>query len=183
MDEDEKRKRYNAEYKRRWREKNSDISREIDKKWYRVNKDSQVYKENKAEVNKKWREKNPDKVKKWQEDNRDKVNTNKRKRREDASNRLVHNMRNRVWKALIGQAKKDRTMELVGCTPEFLMKYLEKRFKSGMTWDNYGEWHVDHIKPCASFDLTKEEEQRRCFHYTNLQPLWGTENISKGAKY
>jgi hypothetical protein len=49
-----------------------------------------------------------------------------------------------------------------------------------MSWSNYGKWHVDHIKSCASFDLSKEDEQRKCFHYTNLQPLWAEENLSKG---
>ncbi len=52
-----------------------------------------------------------------------------------------------------------------------------------MTWDNYGEWHIDHIKPCALFDFTKEEQQRECFHYTNLQPLWAKDNMRKSDKY
>ena len=51
-----------------------------------------------------------------------------------------------------------------------------------MTWKNHGIWHVDHIRPCASFDLTKDEEQRECFHYKNLQPLWGPDNLAKGSK-
>ena len=51
-----------------------------------------------------------------------------------------------------------------------------------MSWDNYGDWHVDHIRPCASFDLTNEDEQRICFHYKNLQPLWGPDNLEKGSK-
>ena len=75
-------------------------------------------------------------------------------------------------------------MDLVGCTPEFLRSYLESLFTEGMTWDNYGPkgWHVDHILPCASFDLTKEEEQKKCFHYTNLQPLWWFDNLRKSDK-
>jgi HNH endonuclease. len=54
-----------------------------------------------------------------------------------------------------------------------------------MSWDNYGRdgWHIDHIRPCASFDLTDPEQQRQCFHYTNLQPLWAADNIRKGAKW
>lgn len=51
-----------------------------------------------------------------------------------------------------------------------------------MSWDNYGERHVDHIKPCAKFDLSKPDEQRACFHYTNLQPLWAKDNIAKGCR-
>jgi len=63
-----------------------------------------------------------------------------------------------------------------------LRLHLERQFKDGISWDNYGEWHIDHIRPCAKFDLSKPEEQRACFHYTNLQPLWEKENVSKGAR-
>ena len=66
---------------------------------------------------------------------------------------------------------------------EFFMKYIEAQFKPGMTWERYGEWHVDHIRPCASFDLTDPKQQKICFHYSNLQPLWAADNIKKGAKW
>ena len=74
-----------------------------------------------------------------------------------------------------------KTAKLIGCTVEELKIHLENQFKSGMTWNNWGVfgWHIDHIKPCASFDLTKEDEQLKCFHYTNLQPLWAEENMKK----
>ena len=62
------------------------------------------------------------------------------------------------------------------------MLYLQGKFKEGMHWNNLGKWHIDHIRPCASFDLTDPEQQKQCFHYTNLQPLWAAENIRKGAK-
>ena len=52
-----------------------------------------------------------------------------------------------------------------------------------MSWDNYGEWHIDHIRPMASFNLQEQEEQLKCCHYTNLQPLWAEENLRKGNKY
>jgi hypothetical protein len=81
--------------------------------------------------------------------------------------------------------KKIKTLELVGCTVPELRQHLEAQFTEGMTWDSYGRhgWHVDHIRPCASFDLTDPEQQRQCFHYTNLQPLWAVDNIRKGAKW
>jgi putative phage-type endonuclease len=60
--------------------------------------------------------------------------------------------------------------------------FLETKFKEGMTWENHGEWHIDHIKPCASFNLLDDYEQKKCFHYKNLQPLWATENLRKGDK-
>ena len=65
------------------------------------------------------------------------------------------------------------------------MDHLEKQFQPGMSWDNHGYdgWHVDHIRPCASFDLTDEEQVRKCFHYTNLQPLWAKDNLRKGSEW
>lgn len=76
------------------------------------------------------------------------------------------------------------TFELLGCRIEELRIHLERNFKSGMTWENHGPvWHVDHIKPCAAFDLTDPEQQRICFHWANLQPLFAQENIKKSDKY
>jgi len=73
------------------------------------------------------------------------------------------------------------TMELLGCKPSELRAHLEAQFVPGMSWDNYGDWEVDHIRPCAAFDLTDSEQQRECFHFSNLQPLWRSANRSKGA--
>jgi hypothetical protein len=73
--------------------------------------------------------------------------------------------------------------DLIGCDISWLKEWLELHFREGMTWQNYGRiWHIDHIRPCAVFDLTKVEEQEKCFHWTNLQPLFAKENIKKGAK-
>ena len=74
-------------------------------------------------------------------------------------------------------------MELSGCSKEELYTFLEAEFSEGMTWENYGKWHVDHIRPCASFNLEDVEEQKKCFHWTNLQPLWAVDNIRKGSKW
>jgi hypothetical protein len=76
------------------------------------------------------------------------------------------------------------TLKLLGCSIEHARKHLESQFKEGMTWENYGKygWHIDHIIPCASFDLTDPEQQKKCFNYKNLQPLWWQENLSKGSK-
>lgn len=97
--------------------------------------------------------------------------------------RMIENLRTRVNLAVSGRIKLGRTFELVGCTPRQLREYLMWQFKPGMSWENYGQWHVDHIRPCASFDLTKLEQQQECFHYTNLQPIWAVENLKKGASY
>ena len=74
-------------------------------------------------------------------------------------------------------------MGYVGCTSEKLRKHLEEQFENGMTWENIGKWHIDHIKPCAKFDLNLEEEKHKCFHYTNLQPLWAVDNLKKSDTY
>jgi len=86
---------------------------------------------------------------------------------------------NRMWHVLKGSYKSNSTMKLLDCSLEFLRNYLQNRFINGMSWSNYGKWHIDHIKPCASFNLSKPSEQRKCFHYTNLQPLWAKDNQSK----
>ena len=74
-------------------------------------------------------------------------------------------------------------MNIIGCSIKELTGHLESQFEDGMTWDNYrfDVWHVDHKVPLAFFDLTKAKDQRMCFNYRNLQPLWAKENISKGA--
>ncbi|MBP8994568.1 MAG: hypothetical protein KBG30_12270 [Bacteroidales bacterium] len=100
----------------------------------------------------------------------------------DENLRISSNCRGRIYKALKGQKKSKSTEKLVGCLFSELKTYLELKFLEGMNWNNYGEWHIDHILPCASFDLSKKEEQEKCFHYTNLQPLWGTDNLIKSSK-
>lgn len=94
------------------------------------------------------------------------------------------NLRRRVWSALKKQSgrKATKTDESLGCSVKSFMLYLESRFDVGMSWENYGKWEIDHILPCALFDLTKPEHQKRCFHFSNLQPLWKPDNRSKGAK-
>lgn len=84
-----------------------------------------------------------------------------------------------------GVEKSANTSQLIGTTREGLKRHLESLWALGMDWENYGPkgWHIDHKRPCASFDLTDPAQQRACFHYTNLQPMWATDNHSKGAKW
>ena len=101
----------------------------------------------------------------------------------DIGYKLLCRCRSRIWYALKGRVDKTkRTRELIGCSTDELKEYLENKFTDGMNWDNYGEWHIDHIKPCASFNFTNEEEQNECFNYTNLQPLWAMDNMKKHDK-
>jgi len=97
--------------------------------------------------------------------------------------KLGTNLRNRVNLALKRNSKKGKTLELLGCTIKKLRQYLESKFKPGMTWKNYGKWHIDHIIPCCQFNLSKKSEQFKCFNYKNLQPLWAKENYEKRRKY
>jgi len=106
-----------------------------------------------------------------------------KRRKLDINFKILISLRNRIGIALKRNYKMGHTSELIGCTINFLKKYLQKQFKLGMNWKNYGKWHIDHIKPCSSFDLSKKSEQKKCFHYTNLQPLWAEENLIKHNKY
>ena len=113
----------------------------------------------------------------------------RRKRREDLQFAVKGRLRCRVRGAIRnhtgGKAvKMSTTMDLVGCSPSKLIAHLESLFTPEMSWEHFkaGGIHIDHIKPCTSFDLTKESEQRKCFNYKNLQPLWAKDNLSKGAK-
>jgi hypothetical protein len=91
----------------------------------------------------------------------------------------------RINELLKGIEKSIPTMKLVGCYCEWLKAWLEIHFQPGMTWGNYGlsGWHIDHIKPCEAFDLTDPYQQRLCNNWRNLQPMWASENISKGDKW
>lgn len=84
-----------------------------------------------------------------------------------------------------GAYKAGKMRDLIGCTVPQVKAHLEAQFHEGMTWENYGRggWHIDHIRPCASFDLTDPNQVRQCFHYTNLQPLWEWENCTKSDSW
>lgn len=99
--------------------------------------------------------------------------------KEDPEFRLLNNLRNRVRIALKRATKSGSTFDLLGCSPSELKLHMECQFQEGMTWENMGDWHIDHIRPCSSFDLTDPEQQKECFHYSNLQPLWAEDNLRK----
>ena len=75
------------------------------------------------------------------------------------------------------------TLELLGCTADKLKLHLASQFTDGMSFDNYGEWEIDHIRPCVSFDLTDPKQQKECFHFSNLQPLWKSDNARKCGRW
>jgi len=93
-------------------------------------------------------------------------------------------LRSRLKHVLKGKLKSVSAVKDLGCSIEQLKTYLESLFQPGMTWDNWSRygWHIDHIKPLSSFDLTDPEQQKKACHYTNLQPLWAAENLRKSCK-
>lgn len=98
---------------------------------------------------------------------------------------LAHTVRTHMNAILNGRLKSGRTLDLLGCSLGDFRSYIEKQFQPGMSWDNRGlkGWHLDHKRPCASFDLTDPEQQRICFHYSNIQPLWALENKRKSSTF
>lgn len=102
-----------------------------------------------------------------------------KRRKIDNNFKLKCYLRNRINAAIKGKNKSLKTLELLGCSVDELWNYLESKFQPGMTRENYGKWHIDHIKPCARFDFNDPKQQLECFHYTNLQPLWAIDNIKK----
>jgi len=121
---------------------------------------------------------------KWRSENREHIRKKENERlRTDFSFRLRKNCRTRIYQALKGiRGKTHHSIEYVDCDVEFLKKWLEYNFEDGMTFDNYGPyWHVDHVIPCAKFDLTDPNEIAHCFHWVNLKPMKGSENMSKHA--
>ena len=114
---------------------------------------------------------------------------NKKKRATDPQFNMKCRLRNRLAGALkraqagVVPRKCARTLDLLGCSMNFYMKHIEQQFQPGMSWENQGDWHIDHIKPCAAFDFNDPEQQKACFHYSNMQPLWAMDNFKKGAKF
>jgi hypothetical protein len=166
----------NPDYFAQYRSNNKDRQQKAHRSWFERNK------EKKNEQNRQWYENNKDKTRERNSRNRERYKTL-------PEFKLRKALRQRVYSFLLG-SKSERTMDLIGCCLEDLKQYLENKFTIGMSWDNYGNpngnhsecWHIDHIIPCSSFDLSDPEQQKICFHYTNLQPLWGIDNIKKSNK-
>lgn len=164
--------------------------KEYEKKYYILNKEKYLENKNRrrkenpglnALEQRQWRQKNLEKARKIDRE------WAKKRAEIDPNFKLRTRVRNRVRTALLRKNISTSTAkgfkELIGCDVQELKIHLEKLFKLGMSWDNYGKWHIDHIKPLSLFDLTKEEELKKACNFSNLQPLWAEENIKKGNKY
>jgi hypothetical protein len=193
-----------------WRNKNIDKAKEQEKAQYHKHREMCMYrtnlwrKENPEKAKaiecaryERDREKRIKASCDWNKANRDKVNernrewykkTNDKRRayfaqkRNDPAYRVEGNLRRRLNSLLSGKTKGDSFSNILGCSNIELKAYIELMFTDGMTWDNYGEWHIDHIMPCSKFDLSDVAQQKECFNYTNLQPLWARDNLRKGDR-
>jgi len=156
-----------------YREFNKDKIRERKKEYRKNNKDN---KDKKREYDRKYKSKNKDKRNLYE----------KNRRNRDINYKLAHNLRTYLNIILKSQGcnKRNKAKDLLGCSIQELKLHIEAQFKYGMAWDNHGiyTWHIDHIKPIASFDLSDPKQLKECFHYKNLQPLWAKDNLKKGSK-
>ena len=174
-------------------------SKEYHEEYYQANKEKfkEYQKENKEKIkerSKEYYQSNKEKIlerdKEYYQSNKEKICSKILKYQNDRYKtdplfRLRKNIRNRIKMAIKSQStsKASSSFKLLGCTAKEAYDYIESLFLEGMTWDNYGDWEIDHIRPCSSFDLTQESEQLLCFNYKNLQPLWWEDNSSKSDKW
>lgn len=192
-------KKYGAEYRKRNAEKLRLRSHQwyLDNHSYRLSQDkekrqSPEYKQRMKDYLKKYYLKNKDRMLKQNKQNRQSIRSralkmanHRKKLVNDPNYKLEVALRGRLnslFRKGIRMPKLGRTMSLVGCDINTVREHLEKQFKDGMDWHNHGEWHIDHITPISSFNLLDIEEQKKAFHYTNLQPLWSKDNLKKGKK-
>ena len=123
--------------------------------------------------------------KRWVENNNERYNELQRKYLNTNINlKISKRLNGRLRHALKNNMKPLKTLELLGCSIEYFIEHIKIQFQEGMSWNNYGHdtWHIDHIKPCSSYDLSNLKEQKLCFHYTNMQPLWAKDNLIKHNK-
>jgi len=149
------------------------------KKWQKENPEKmQLFSKN-------YREKNPEKIRGFCQSWRDRnPNYEKNRRIVDINFKLAINLRKRLYAAFKNNYKTGSAVSDLGCTIDRFRIYLESMFQKGMAWGNYGSfgWHIDHKIPLTSFNLTNREQFKKACHYTNLQPLWWKDNLSKGTK-
>ena len=122
--------------------------------------------------------------KKYCANNKEKLQEKWKKRAENLQFRIKQRLAARIKSALkeVSLRKKHRTYEYIGCSYDFLKEWIGFQFQEEMSWENIGLWHIDHVTPCASFDLTNPEDLLTCFNWQNLRPCWAEENMMKGSK-
>lgn len=124
----------------------------------------------------------------WRENNREKhLSTSRaydaRQMKENIQRRLSKNLRHRLRKAMLGETRGLSAVRDLGISIDDFRAWIESQFADGMTWDNYGDWHLDHIRPLALFDLSNDDDVLAACNYKNIQPLWAIDNIKKGCSF
>ena len=168
------------EQSKAWQENNREKSRECSAKWQKKMRSTEEGRQRLEAINA------PGRVKYNKSDKRKEARRRELEAREsDPIRRVESRIRCLLRNVIIanGSKKAAKTEELLGCTVAEARVHLESQFLRGMTWDNHGEWHIDHIRPCASFDFSDPQQQKECSHYSNLQPLWAKDNLSKSDKW
>merc|ERR1711991_129039 len=197
---------------RQWHSDNRETSLANKKAWHEANRDKMLAnmsrryygnREEDLESRRQWRNENPDRVKAWNDKaykkhrdkilkqkkeygkkNRKRINKYQREKyQNDMSYKIAVLTRSRVRDFIKGDVKESSALEYLGKDLDFVQAWLNFQFYDGMDFSNHGDyWHIDHVTPCESFDLTNEEELKKCFNWKNLQPLRAKKNISKGDK-
>jgi hypothetical protein len=131
----------------------------------------------------------PQKIKEYQKKNKEKIykkstEYHKNKYNTDPNFKMRRLLRDRIGKTISKNKITKKTNEFLGCSIDYFRKFIEDKFFPEMSWENHGNvWELDHIKPCASFDLLNIEQQKECFHYSNFQPLFKTTEIAESFGY
>ena len=184
------------EYRKEWYLKNSDKVKSMENLRYQLNKDvinekrktlyntDELRKVKVKEQQRKYYENNKELFSKhaklWAELNRDRRNEISKKHYNEYKTLMICRRLIKRTLKYLGTEKESTTIELLGYSPSQLKETIESKFVDGMDWNNYGEWHIDHIKPISSFDKT--ENPKVINSLDNLQPLWALDNLSKGSK-
>ena len=201
-----------AEYMANYREENRERLKILCRENYAENREARLatkrlyYQNNKkahAEAGKKWLEENRDKVRAYQSDYRKRnilrIKAYERKYYQDnrercirrqlvlekstPNRRIASTLRKQLNRWVKKSSGRHSTQELLGCSFSEFREWIELKFKRGMKWDNYGRvWHIDHVMPCCAFDLTRQDQVKICFHFTNLRPMSARANLSKNRK-
>jgi hypothetical protein len=194
-----KKQNYNEFYKsKKHKDGYFNICKKCNKEKYISSREEKIeyqkkYKENNLEkissYNKGWRKKNKKYFqgyyKEWRKKNKDKINEyNRQKYKESIQFKLKNILRSRFNDLLKKNKKEKSIITLIGCSIKNFKLHLEQQFLPEMSWDNHGTiWEIDHIIPCAKFDLTNIKQQKECFHYTNMQPLFKTTELAEQYGY
>jgi hypothetical protein len=172
--------------------KNKERVNKVKKIYYNAHKEQYFKygkKEGKVEYQRDYRKRHKESLKEYSREyrNKNRIPLNAKrlaKKKTNINFMLACTLRNEIYNAVKKSKKIYKMKEVLGCSLDFLKQHIESQFTEGMTWENHGRfgWHIDQVLPCKSFDLSDSEQQKRCFNWSNLQPLWWYDNISKGAK-